>query len=104
MRKFLTVLCVVFASIASAVPPPYDESVNAKAAVQPALSAAQQSRQPVLVILGANWCEGCRALAAALQSGKSAELIARDFSLVKVDVGNFDRNLDLVARYGNPIA
>jgi thioredoxin 1 len=104
MRKFLTVLGLIFASLASAAPLPYDESANANAAVQSALAAAQQSRQPVLVILGANWCEDCRALAAALESGKSAELVAREFKVVKVDVGNFDRNLDLVARYGNPIA
>jgi protein disulfide-isomerase len=104
MRKFLTVLGLVFASLASAAPPPYDESANANAAVQSALTAAQQSRQPVLVILGANWCQDCRALAAALESGKSAELVAREFKVVKVDVGNFDRNLDLVGRYGNPIA
>ena len=104
MRKFLAVLGFAFASVASAAPPPYDESANAKDAVQSALTAAQQSRQPVLVILGANWCEDCRALAAALESGESAVLVAREFKVVKVDVGNFDRNLDLVARYGNPIA
>jgi len=39
----------------------------------------------------------------AIKSGKSAELLAREFKVVKVDIGNFDRNLDLVAAYGNPI-
>ena len=104
MRKFLAAFGLAFMIVASAAPTPYDESADAKAAVQSALTAAQQSRQPVLVILGANWCEDCRALAAALESGKSAELVAREFKVVKVDVGKFDRNLDLVTRYGNPIA
>jgi protein disulfide-isomerase len=104
MRNVLIGLGLAFIGVAGAAPLPYDESANAKADVQSALSAARQSRQPVLVLLGANWCEDCRALAAALQSGKSSELIAREFKVVKVDVGNFDRNLDLVARYGNPIA
>jgi protein disulfide-isomerase len=39
-----------------------------------------------------------------MQRGKSADLIAKEFEVVKVDVGNFDRNLDLAARFGNPIA
>ncbi|MEO8122527.1 MAG: thiol reductase thioredoxin, partial [Burkholderiales bacterium] len=31
------------------------------------------------------------------------ELMARSFRVVKVDVGNFDHNLDVAAAYGNPI-
>lgn len=58
----------------------------------------------MLLILGANWCPDCRALDAALNSGKSAELLAREFKVVKVDVGNFDHNLDIDAEYGHPIA
>jgi len=56
------------------------------------------------VILGANWCEDCRALDRALGTGRNARLVATRFRVVKVDVGNFDHNLDLVAQYGNPIA
>jgi protein disulfide-isomerase len=33
----------------------------------------------------------------------ATELIAREFKIVKSDVGNFGRNLDLVATYGNSI-
>ena len=104
MRKVpLILLGALLAAFAVGAPLPYDESVDAKAAVKQALAAAQQSRTPVFVIFGANWCEDCRALDRAIQSGKSAELLAREFKVVKVDIGNFDRNLDLVAAYGNPI-
>ena len=57
----------------------------------------------MLVIFGANWCADCRALDQALSTGKNAELVAREFKVVKVDVGNFDRNLGVAAQYGNPI-
>lgn len=30
--------------------------------------------------------------------------MARDFNVVKVDVGDFDRNLDVVAQFGEPTA
>jgi protein disulfide-isomerase len=91
-------------AVAIAASLPYDESADAKHAVQEALTAAKVSNVPVLVILGANWCADCRALDTALKGGRSAELLKREFEVVKVDVGNFDRNLDLVASYGNPIA
>src|SRR5204862_5719072 len=104
MRKIpLILLGALLAAFAVGAPLPYDESADAKAAVQQALSAAKESRTPVFVIFGANWCEDCRALDRTVKSGKSAQLLAREFKVVKVDIGNFDRNLDLVAAYGNPI-
>ena len=97
-------LVLAFAlTLAHAAPLPYDETADAKADVQRALSAAKSSGTPVLVIFGANWCPDCRALDKALSTGKNAELVAREFKVVKVDVGQFDRNLDLAARYGNPV-
>lgn len=35
--------------------------------------------------------------------GSSASLIDSRFVVVKIDVGNFNKNLDLANRYGNPI-
>ena len=58
---------------------------------------------PVLLIFGANWCEDCRALDKALKEGKNAELMQQQFKVVKVDVGNFDHNLDVAQTYGNPL-
>jgi protein disulfide-isomerase len=103
MTARLALLLAFALSLAHAAPLPYDESADAKADVQRALSAAKTSGTPVLVIFGANWCPDCRALDKAFSSGKNAELIAREFKVVKVDVGQFDRNLDLAARYGNPV-
>src|SRR5882762_3471843 len=102
-NSIVLVLAALLATVAAAAPLPYDESADAKAAVRQALAAAKESRVPVFVIFGANWCEDCRALDRAVKSGKSAELLAREFKVVKVDIGNFDRNLALVAAYGNPI-
>lgn len=105
MNKFLLTLIPVaaLASSAWAAPLPYDEAANARSDVQQALIAAQSGKQPVLIIFGANWCEDCRALDTALKAPNNAELMAREFVVVKVDVGRFDRNLDISALYGNPI-
>ncbi|UTH74758.1 thioredoxin family protein [Chromobacterium sp. IIBBL 290-4] len=105
MRKYFLMLALLLASVAAvAADLPYNEQADAKAELQQTLAAAQQSHQPVLLILGANWCEDCRALDAALKTGKSAELVNREFKVIKVDVGNFDHNLDIDAAYGHPIA
>lgn len=88
---------------AIAAPLPYDESVDAKAAIAEALQAASADKVPVLVIFGANWCEDCRALDQALKIGRNAELMAHEFRVVKVDVGRFNRNLDVAKTYGDPI-
>ena len=99
-RIFLAALLAAFGAYAADLP--YSDTADAKADVRWALT--QDRTKPVLLIFGANWCEDCRALDRALKTGKNAALIAREFKVVKIDVGNFDRNLDVAADYGNPIA
>ena len=103
MIRRLLLLTAVLATRAVAAPLPYDESADAKAALQQALVAAKSDQVPVLVIFGANWCEDCRALDSALKTGRNAEQVAHEFKVVKVDVGRFDRNLELSHAYGDPI-
>lgn len=103
IRRHLSIALFVLAGGSfAASPPPYNEAANAKAEVEQALATAGATKRSVLVIFGANWCEDCRALDAALKSAKTAGLTSKEFLVVKVDVGNFNRNVDLSARYGNP--
>jgi thioredoxin 1 len=81
---------------------PYDEHANASEQIGQALLAAQAAHKNVLLVFGANWCPDCRVLDLALH-GKDATSISDRFVIVKVDVGNFDKNLDLVKRYGVPL-
>jgi protein disulfide-isomerase len=102
MKKlFLALIFVTTCAIAASLP--YDESVNANEQVKQAFDAAQSSKKPVLIIFGANWCPDCRALDKAMQLSKNARLINTEFSVVKVDVGNFDHNLNIDKAYGHPI-
>lgn len=101
-RTFLSTTFALLLGTAVAAPMPYNEAADAKADVRAALQAAQAAKKPVLVIFGANWCEDCRALDASLKTTKNAELMANHFVVVKVDVGRFDRNLDISSVYGEP--
>lgn len=107
MKKRRYLLCALALSLslpqAFANPPrPYDETADAQAAVSKALAQAKAGKKNVLVLFGANWCKDCLELDQSLQ-GQSAALIAKQFVLVKVDVGQFDKNLSLANAYGNPI-
>jgi len=94
-------LLALAASVAVAAPWPYDEKADAEADVQAALKSAHAHHKDVLLIFGANWCEDCRALDKAMH-GSSQAMISGKFEVVKIDVGNFDKNLALDARYGHP--
>jgi thioredoxin 1 len=103
MRRILGSIAVAALSLAvQAAELPYNESANAAADLQRALAAARADRNDVLVVFGANWCPDCRELDKAL-NGSSHALIAGHFQVVKIDVGRFDKNLELANQYGNPI-
>ena len=106
MRSLLPLLALtaLFATGAlAATAMPYNPKADAKAEVRHALSEARANHEPVLVFFGANWCEDCRSLARSLKSGRNAKLMADHFNIVKVDVGNFNRNLSVDKRFGDPI-
>ena len=104
MKRLLLLVALLATSAVMARELPYNPSADAKADVRHALKEAHADHKPVLLFFGANWCPDCRALAAALKSGRNAKLIASHFNVVKIDVGNFDHNLDVVKHFGNPIA
>ena len=102
-RRSLLLWAASAAALAGGAPLPYDEAADAQAAIRAALGAVGTGPRRVLIVFGANWCEDCRSLDQALKSGRNADLMAREFEVVKVDVGRFDRNLDVVKAYGDPI-
>lgn len=82
--------------------PAYDEKADANAELANALAKARKSGKQVLVVFGANWCPDCRALARQMASDKVAQKLSRHFVVTKVEIGNWDHNMDIVNRYGNP--
>lgn len=103
MQKFLTLTLLLSSLLVAADMQPYDEAADAKHEVKQALIEARKAQKPLLLVFGANWCKDCRALDAALKGEKNAALIAKEFKMVKIDVGRFNKNLDLDTVYGNPI-
>lgn len=103
MKQQIAAGLLALASLAGAAPGPYDEGADARADIRTAQAAAAQAKVPVLVVFGANWCGDCKVLDLAFKEGASAPLIARHFKVVKVDVGKFNRNVDIAEGYGVPL-
>ncbi|GAA3834159.1 thioredoxin family protein [Streptomyces chiangmaiensis] len=78
----------------------YDPQANATADITAALEAAKKDGRPVLVDFGADWCLDCRVLGARFAEPGPSAMLAK-YHVVTVDVGEFDRNLDVAERYVN---
>jgi protein disulfide-isomerase len=103
MRHLLALISLLVALTCQAADPTYNETADAEAEIQQALAQAATSGVPVLVIFGANWCGDCKILDVAIKQGASAPLVAKEFKVVKVNVGRFDRNVDIAQSYGVPL-
>jgi thiol-disulfide isomerase/thioredoxin len=92
-----------FAQLKTPLPYPYDEAAGVKAtdaAVAKARARAAKDHKLLLVDLGGNWCGDCRVLAGTMQLPEMKDFLARHYQVVMVDVGRFDKNLQVPARYG----
>ena len=103
MRPALAFLLMLFAASSLAADGPYDETADARLELQRALSDAASAKTSVLVVFGANWCADCKILDMTMKKDPTSALVAREFKVVKVDVGRFDRNVDLASTYGVPL-
>lgn len=82
-------------------PAVYDETADAGTQLAAALAVARKKNQRVLVQWGANWCGWCIKLADLFRSDRAiARQLLYEYRVVHVDVGRFDKNLELAKRLG----
>jgi thiol:disulfide interchange protein len=88
------------AQLPQPLPAPYDTNRDASGDIDAAIARAKKSGKPVLVDFGANWCVDCRVLAGIFELPDMRSWMGRNFELVQVDIGEFNRNLNLPRRFG----
>jgi thiol:disulfide interchange protein len=81
----------------------YDENANASQLIAAAIADASRSNKNIVLDFGANWCYDCHVLASDMESGDLAPIVERNFVVVKINVGRFDKNLDLARKYHVPL-
>jgi hypothetical protein len=89
-----------FEQLAKPLPLPYSDSGDAMGAVDRARKRALAGHKLLLIDLGGNWCLDCRLLAGTMELPELKGWLARHYEVVTVDIGRFDKNLTVPARYG----
>ncbi len=77
----------------------YKTDANATADIRQALVIAGKQKKNVLLDFGGNWCIDCHVLDNAFHQPRIAPLLNNNYVLVHVDVGRYEKNLDLAKKY-----
>lgn len=77
----------------------YPANADAKKEIEDALKIAADSNKRVMLIFGGNWCYDCHVLDQGLHEGEAGKIFKDHFLLVHVDIGEGDKNLELVKKY-----
>jgi thiol:disulfide interchange protein len=79
---------------------PFAVGADADAQVDAAFARARRDGKRVMIDLGGNWCADCRILSGLMELPEMRAFLASHYELVSVDVGRFNRNLQIPARFG----
>jgi thioredoxin 1 len=82
----------------------YVPGLNARAEIAQALKLASQQHKRVLVVFGANWCYDCHVLDLAFRRPDVTAVLTPNYEVVHVDVGEGDKNQDIMQQYQVPMA
>ena len=81
----------------------YDPRRKPRVDIASALTQARQDKKLVLLDFGADWCLDCVVLSSIFRDRTVAPYLAQHFHVVKIDIGEWNRNLDVSKEYGDPI-
>jgi thiol:disulfide interchange protein len=77
----------------------YKADANAAQDIRRALATAVKQHKNVLLDFGGNWCIDCHVLDNAFHQPRIAPLLNSNYIVVHVDVGKYEKNLDLAKKY-----
>jgi thiol:disulfide interchange protein len=90
-------------------PPPtvkkhlYSAEADPKAEIAAALKQASLEHKRIILDFGGDWCGDCQVLDIYFHQSPNVELVDKNFLIVHVDIGHFDKNLDITEKYDVPL-
>lgn len=81
----------------------YPAAANAHEDIRQAILKASLEHKNVLLVFGGNWCIDCHLLDLYFHDPGNAALLSANYVLVNVNIGEYDRNLDLASKYAIPL-
>jgi thiol:disulfide interchange protein len=105
--KTTAMMCAVLPLVALAASAQFrdiypDPSV-AKTEIHAALERARANHKNVILDFGGNWCGDCKVLNIYFRDPANLPLLNANYELVDVNIGQYDANLDIAAKYDLPI-
>ncbi len=83
-------------------PTPFTAERDASADIRSTIQTLDTDKRALLTF-GANWCSDSRALASAYTKEPLQSLLASNYDIVFIDVGERNRNLDLAEKFNAPV-
>ena len=80
--------------------PAYEDPAEVKAGIAAAQAQAAREGKRVAVVFGAEWCPDCYAFESSLKHRLVAPIVELSYVIIKVSVGNRNRNIELMESYG----
>ena len=115
MKLFQIIFFLLFCSnlMTEKIIIPIDETLNAplplpyeriKVSEKELINFINQSQfgNQSIIIFGANWCPDCRILEGTLQLPTVSNFVNRNFSIMHIDLGEYDINMSLMEVLGIP--
>jgi len=81
----------------------YSETADPALDIAAAVKAARPAHKRILLEFGGNWCAECQLLDYYYRQSPNAELLAKHYVVVRVDIGHMDHNMDIASRYHVPV-
>jgi thioredoxin 1 len=81
----------------------YPSGVDAHEEIRQAEARAAKAHKRLLVVFGADWCYDCHVLDKAFRRQDVAAVLTPNYEVVHVDVGEGDKNQDLMNQYDVPM-
>jgi|HubBroStandDraft_6_1064221.scaffolds.fasta_scaffold200946_2 thiol:disulfide interchange protein len=81
----------------------YSETADSANEIDTAERVARRDHKRILLDFGGNWCSDCQVLDFYYHQAPNAELLAKYYVVVHVDIGHMDHNLNIAAKYHVPI-
>jgi thiol:disulfide interchange protein len=81
----------------------YSAEADPKAEIAAALKQASLEHKRIILDFGGDWCGDCQVLDIYFHQTPNLELVDKNFLLVHVDIGHFDKSLDITEKYNVPL-
>ena len=106
-KAVLTIAAVFGSSVASIAQwkahDIYSDTADAHADIRAALDTASREHKRVILDFGGNWCGDCQVLDIYFHNPQNRPILDANYVLVHVNIGHYDRNQDVAAKYETPL-